>query len=217
MNLFEGYLCINLYSSQCSLTDTLYGKNKRGGSHVYVPVLRHLSYCFVGLTNHFTEFIVNSLHIPTELLNVWIFIQRTRERKGHPSRLNLSNWRLDRLVQVDVESVTTRYTLSDLNARLPAEPDITEGEIRSAVRAFPVAGRTQQFRGKFLAGFMRRFLSKLRTDLVADTPRYFSARRSVPLQLSRSNFLSDLCQHADTPTCLRAFLQDLKQSRPPSQ
>jgi hypothetical protein len=160
------------------------------------------------------ETALNSFNEAMEELNVWVFINREREKNGQASRLNLSNWNLEQLVQVDLNGVKAKYTLADLNAKLQNGTVITEAEIRARAKTLAAKDGTQLFRGKFLAEFLRLFLRDLKEDRRSDVPVHFAQKGIVPLSVSRRNLLSELCQHADTPPCLRTFLGLREGARP---
>lgn len=61
------------------------------------------------------------------------------------------------------------------------------------------------FRGKYLAELTVEFLNHLKIQ-AASGNKPFNKRRRVKIQISKANFISELSQYAETPMCLKSFL-----------
>jgi hypothetical protein len=141
------------------------------------------------------------------LLNGWVLLQR-RHEKANPgtSKANLSSISLPRTFQVGLLTCSSLYTLADIERATNTTKSFTTDEVMAAVAAIPPNERPARFRGKFQAYFLRVFLSKLCEDANVGAPELFSEKRSVALNVSDRNLVSELCQYADTPACLRGFI-----------
>jgi hypothetical protein len=149
-------------------------------------------------------------------LNAWIHLQRSNERdEGSKSQLNLDGVSFGNLFSVKINSVDKKYTIDDLVAWFPHAHHPDEDRIQEQIESFLVLkGRwTCMFRGKYLIIFLRKFLMRLVEDSNSKNNRkHFSVRSKVRLQLS-GNVISELCQYAQTPDCLKIFLENRLKSR----
>ena len=65
------------------------------------------------------------------------------------------------------------------------------------------------FRGKQHLEFFRSFLGKLKEDRCKKSAReIFKLKGNVKLNLTKANSISELSQYAETPSCLKAFLEN---------
>jgi hypothetical protein len=146
-------------------------------------------------------------------LNGWVMLQRRHEKESPgTSKANLNSISLPRYFQVGLLASTSTYTLTEIETATNATRSFTKGEAMAAVAAIPTADRSARFRGKFQAYFLRVFLSRLCEDANSRTPELFNQRRSVALNLSERNLVSELCQYAETPDSLRAFISAIPAS-----
>ena len=145
-----------------------------------------------------------------EMANAWILYHRRAERENPgSSRLNLGSLKPHQMVEVTLSSVTSLYTLFDLEAAVGNARPMVEDQIDELARTFDRESRYLTFRGKFQVSFMRAFLTRLAADANSPTPSLFPERRRVPFNVSERNFLSDLSQYAETPNSLREFVNGL--------
>ena len=113
---------------------------------------------------------------------------------------------LPALFQVGLHPSTSSYSLVEIEKTTNATKSFTKEESLASVAAIPPNDRPARFRGKFQAYFLRVFLSRLCEDENSRTPELFSEKRHVALNVSDRNLVSELCQYADTPACLRSFI-----------
>ena len=144
-------------------------------------------------------------------LNGWVILQRRHEKRNPGStKANLNSISLNRVFQVGLQASVASYTLSEIERCTNATKMFSEAEANAAATSFQKEERIHRFRGKFQAHFYRVFLSKLCDDANSTTPTLFSKKRHVPLKVSEKNMLSELCQYADTPNCLREFIFNIQ-------
>ena len=86
---------------------------------------------------------------------------------------------------------------------------MSEDELEKIVKSLTPNARRFRFRGKFLAFFFRVFLCKLANEAGRDRSKFFPDRKKVGFRPSDKNFLSELSQYAETPSCLRSFISAL--------
>lgn len=143
-------------------------------------------------------------------LNAWIFLQRSKENPG--SKINLNNKKLNRFVSISLDKVEKLYTKEDLVTLFPEAVEILDEELSAKEEEFSRCDKSNVYRGKYFVEFLRIFLDLLKADRQCSSPRYFDQKQNVKLTLSRANILSELSQYADTPECLKTFLQRLRSS-----
>jgi len=154
------------------------------------------------------EKVQSLFHNAIFFLNAWIKAHRKKERENKINRLNLNNVNIDKIVLISLENIEKQYSDDKLNILFPEASTIDQQEIQSALDSFSGKNLTYEFRGKYEAEFVRLFLIKLREDRRKNTPKIFSKRGSVKLNISRKNIISELSQYADTPDCLEIFLTE---------
>lgn len=144
-------------------------------------------------------------HDSVELLNAWIACQRDKN-----SQLNISDLSVTRFVTIDLDKITTNYTVNDLYTIFPQAPFISQEELDTKRRELQAMNRQQSFRGKFEIEFLFTFLQKLMNEANHGNYPYFTKKVKVTLTLSKRTIISDLSQYADTPNCLYNYLESLR-------
>lgn len=145
-------------------------------------------------------------------LNAWISLQRERERENPSSKLNLNNKKLNSFVSISLDKVDQIYTKEDLSSLFPESIEIGDDDLLEREEEFRIVDRVYVYRGKYLVEFLRLFLSLIKEDRHSDNPLYFKQKKNTKLLLSRANILSELSQYAETPDCLRMFLDQVRES-----
>ncbi|WP_166171574.1 DUF4435 domain-containing protein [Acinetobacter sp. SA01] len=141
--------------------------------------------------------------------NYLIFLLRQKEKDGTlKTRLNINNIEISSLVSIGLDKVDKLYDVSlpkNFFSELPEDLSI---DINSAIPHFVGKDAEIWYRGKQNLEFLRVFLTLLRQDKGKKENReIFQNRSSVKLQLTKPNAISELSQYANTPTCLKEFLQ----------
>ena len=196
------YSVENLYVTTSVFTDIL---NAEFALSKHPDDGGHFSRCVDTFSNRLKDFVDRAV-----LINSWIFAHRDHETKNKlPRGLNADLIKVGQLINVELDSVSSTYSIFDLEAATGCTSPCSEGEIEEIAKAIAPAERHAWIRGKLLSFFMREFLSKLAKDARLTSPNYFPSPRKFSLQLSSTNFLSELSQYAETPPCLEKFIQDL--------
>jgi Protein of unknown function (DUF4435) len=144
-------------------------------------------------------------HDAVELLNIWIACQRDRA-----TEINISNLSVLDFVSIELNGILLNYTIDDLIARFPTAPVLTNIELDSKKAELLSRNRQKSFRGKFEIEFLDIFLKKLSQEANKGSYPYFDCKVKVVLNLSKRTIISNLSQYADTPDCLRAYLESFK-------
>jgi hypothetical protein len=142
--------------------------------------------------------------------NLLIRELRLMEKSGDlEGRLNINNIKFEDLVKIDLESAEKVY-----NEQKPSSlfPDLERNiliNLNNSEKHFESLSGEQWFRGKQNLEFFRIFLEKLKTERCKkESPRQiFKDKGNVKLQISKGNCISELSQYADTPACLKEFLE----------
>lgn len=146
-------------------------------------------------------------------LNAWLSIQRELESQDtgqHAHKLNLANCKLNNFVDISLGGVVKKYEITDLEGYFPDSSNVLATEVEKRIVEFKKEDRQNLFRGKYLIEFLRLFLTQIRDDASLKTPKYFNQKKTIPLQFSKKNIISELSQYAITPDCLKQFLARLK-------
>ncbi|ALS32997.1 hypothetical protein PTRA_a1844 [Pseudoalteromonas translucida KMM 520] len=134
---------------------------------------------------------------------------RNMEKNGAlSSRLNINNLNISDLISVNLGSVSKEYDESKPITLFPELPENLQVSLQSSVEHFNDLCFEQWFRGKQHLEFLRVFLGRIKEDRCKKKDRtIFHAKVNVKLSLTKANCISELSQYADTPTCLKEFLE----------
>lgn len=142
-------------------------------------------------------------------LNVWIKAHRRKEKLEGWMPLNLNNVSLDKFVKIERDAIVPILSPSDIPTLFPGCYQLSADELRTADEQLPDDECHSHFRGKYELDFVHRYLSILRCDCGDRTSRFYNPGRSVKLTLSKGNLISELSNYAETPACLKSFLNEL--------
>lgn len=141
------------------------------------------------------------------LINEIYFI---RKEEGVNISLNINNLSIDDLVDVDLFSVSKNYDEFSPRSIFPDFPEGMNVSFERPKKFFAERNEEDWYRGKQNLDFLRVFLTKLKSDRVKRGEReVFSKKGKVKIQLTKSNLVSELSQYADTPACLKSFLEKI--------
>lgn len=144
-------------------------------------------------------------------LNAWIMLMRNLEKEfATHKKDSLNDIKFEKLVKIEVDNVTKLYTIEYINNLFPKRNDIPEIEVTKKVNSFSTIDCGKTFRGKYEVAFLSKFLTKLKDELCAISPKHFYKKRKIhfSLPISSSDILSQFSQYADTPQCLRDYLKN---------
>jgi len=159
---------------------------------------------------------LDSFNSATRLLNGWLRGQRMLEAQvaatpgGEIRALNLRDVKVWEFVDFGIPTCNPKYTIASLDMRFgrvtsPAD----EATIWAWVNDFDAVEAVSCHRGKFLMQFFVKFLARLAEDLNRAAPALMADHKSVNLSVHPSNAISQFSQYAETPSCLRSFLEGL--------
>ncbi len=137
---------------------------------------------------------------------------RAIERSGTPSvRLNINNVSIDDLVSVELSGVLKNYNENFPKSIFPELPEGLQVSMDSSKEYFAERHEEMWFRGKQNLEFYRIFVGRIKQDRCKKNGRQiFKNKGNVKLQLTKANAISELSQYAETPQCLRDFLQNFQ-------
>lgn len=144
-------------------------------------------------------------------LNAWLHAERTLERTIGSRQLDINGLDVRKLVKVDLNEVQKNYSWTSVQAETSNAHVVTEEQVALSDLLLEGEDRASAFRGKWVLSLFVVLLRDLITDANSRPPALFSQHRNVRLNVS-GNVLSDLCQYAETPPCLRDFLLQHKQT-----
>ncbi|MUK42438.1 DUF4435 domain-containing protein [Aliivibrio fischeri] len=134
---------------------------------------------------------------------------RDKEEKGEiEGNLNINNLVIDDLVSINIGSVKKKFNESVPNSIFPELPSDLAISLSDSEEYFKGRCSEKWFRGKQHLEFFRSFLIKLKEDRGNKAVRkIFNKKGKVKLNLTKANSISELSQYADTPNCLKQFLE----------
>lgn len=140
--------------------------------------------------------------------NYLVYSLKTMESLAQSgSKLHLDQIKFEDLVTVDLEFTSKLYDESKPYSIIPTLEKTLTVDLDDSKKKFEGVSHELYFRGKQHLEFFRIYLSNLKIDRCKRNDRViFSKRGNVKLQLTKANILSELSQYADTPSCLRKFL-----------
>ncbi|APF78967.1 DUF4435 domain-containing protein [Vibrio cholerae] len=122
--------------------------------------------------------------------------------------LNINNIKLEYLVKINLESVEKVYNERNPKLLFPDLADDFHVDLEPSEMYFNNLPGELWFRGKQNLEFFRVFLENIKAERCKKSSRkIFQSRGNVKLQISKSNCISELSQYADTPPCLKNFLE----------
>ena len=154
-----------------------------------------------------------------QYFNYYAKAHRIMERDDKKSKkLNINNVKIADLACIDLHQVSINYDASRPELLFKDGKDLViEPDALCEARAtLPRQEWERQFRGKQQLEFLRIYLTKLKADRCSENPAFFSNRGNVKLGLSKENCISELSQYAETPPCLREFLEKFAHKSSPS-
>ncbi|WP_409524485.1 DUF4435 domain-containing protein [Nitrincola sp. MINF-07-Sa-05] len=134
---------------------------------------------------------------------------RLMERRGEiEGRLNINNVKFEDLVRIDLEVVEKVYDEKNPKSLFPDFREEFAVELENSEQYFENLSGELWFRGKQNLEFFRVFLEKIKAERCRkDSRKIFKDKGNVKLQISKGNCISELSQYADTPPCLRDYLE----------
>ena len=135
-------------------------------------------------------------------VNAWIALAI---RCGHEAKLNLSNMKVDRFVDVELTRVSLKPEAAEVSELFPDCHPVDPNGFKDQLNSFASVEPSCVFRGKFEIQFMIRILRLIKEDITSHQPRFFSQRQRVLLNISDNN-LSELSQYAETPDSLKEYI-----------
>ncbi len=141
---------------------------------------------------------------------------RIMENRGElNAKLNINNINFDTLIQVELDSSRKVYDESNPITFFPNLPKNLTIDTTNSKIHFSNLNPELWYRGKQHLEFFRIIVSQLKNDRCRKTKRrIFKEKGNVKLQLTKANCISELSQYADTPSCLKYFLNNRKVLKP---
>lgn len=134
---------------------------------------------------------------------------RLMEKCGYlEGRLNINNLKFEDLIRIDLNVAEKVYDEKNPKSIFPELDEEISVNLSNSEQYFSNISGELWFRGKQNLEFFRVFLTKIKADRSSkDSRQIFKDKGNVKLQISKGNFISELSQYADTPQCLKEFLE----------
>lgn len=137
---------------------------------------------------------------------------RIMEQKGVlTAKLNINNINFDNLIIVNLNSSVKCFDENNPSSIFPGLSADLKIDLSESENFFSDLEPELVYRGKQHLEFMRIYISRLKKDRCKKVNReVFQKKGNVRLQLTKANSISELSQYADTPNCLKVFLENQK-------
>lgn len=135
-------------------------------------------------------------------------IRRLENENKLKTKLNINNLSIEKLITIRLGKASKIYNENNPKEIFPELPDNKKISLQASQEYFNDLSEELWFRGKQHIDFLRIFLSHLKTDRSSKKARIvFKDKGKVRLNLTKANTISELSQYAETPYCLRKFLE----------
>ncbi|QTH73004.1 DUF4435 domain-containing protein [Pseudoalteromonas xiamenensis] len=205
----------DIYTTPCYSVENLYVTDSAFArvlsSEFGVSETNDENMCFEACMSKYRD--IKSQYINAiEGFNLLIREIRLMERTGDlVGRLNINNVSIDDLISIGFSGITKVYAELSPNTIFPELAEGLEINLEKSKEYFKDKNGEFWYRGKQNLDFFRIFLSKLKKDRCSKEGReIFQNKGNVKLQLTKSNVISELSQYAETPECLRVFLESFE-------
>ncbi|MFW6496689.1 DUF4435 domain-containing protein [Acinetobacter baumannii] len=165
--------------------------------------------CYSNAINSFKKVKIDFINAITDFNNLIYFLRKKEVAGELHTNLNINNIDIDDLVGINLEGVEKKYNIREYRNIFPELPENLQIDLNYSIDYFQDKCKEKYFRGKQNLEFLRVFLTALKQDRGKKTDRkIFCEKGRVKLQLSKANIVSELSQYADTPVCLKEFLEN---------
>lgn len=161
--------------------------------------------------------IQNEFYNDTLILNSWLACQTAqREEFCLCTKLKIDNKLrayFSDLISPNLEYIGDFEDLQDkekIEQIFSESPSISTEVLQERTHEFKELNATQRFRGKFELKLFVQFLNRLQDEIGKKNSVLFSNKRTCSLRFELATILTTLTQDANTPECLIAFLDEIK-------
>jgi len=158
-------------------------------------------------TDRLAEFLEGIL-----VFNCWVKAHGIMRRDDRSVKnLNVNNIKTKDLIRINIDKSSVVYDLKNPFSVFKnlSGFNFCQNALREASESFQNCDRLNSFRGKQQIDFIREIVLKLKNDRTSKVPVVFSEKGNVSISISKDNAISELSQYADTPTCLKSFLEKI--------
>lgn len=142
----------------------------------------------------------------TMLFNAWYAALKSKKiKEGHKStNVSLEDKIPKEFVCIKIGSISSNYTLDEINKRFPDAIQITEDEVMEEVKKIQESNVYDKLRGKFQFSFLYNFLRFVIDDA---NGRKSIIKKRTKFNVDKANMYAQLSQYAVTPKILVDYLK----------
>jgi len=140
--------------------------------------------------------------------NVWAKTNYIMANNGAtPLKMSIKSIKTDELTKITLEKVEANYDCNDISSVFAhlKNSDLCSSALLESRTQLSNQDPALSYRGKNCADFMRHFLLGIKSDINSITFKE-GEKPKIRINFSKDNFLSEVSQYADTPSCLIHFL-----------
>lgn len=157
--------------------------------------------------------LLKEFHSKTLFFNAWLACQNDmRIEKNEKRRLHIDSKikkYFKSIISRDLNSISDfedLNNLKELHILFPEAYKIDVKQIQSKIKDFEKLDGRKYYRGKFELKFLISFIDRLKNELGKKDSLIFSKRYKINLITEYSTAISILSQYAETPECLKDYL-----------
>lgn len=145
-------------------------------------------------------------HKSTSLFNVWYYtIKKKAKKKNLQLNVTLDDKFPKGFLITRLGEVKSNYDLNKINKLYPDALNISEKELNNSLKNFYDKEPLRKHRGKYEIEFIIKFLNLLIEDCnVTKT----ILNKKTKFKIDSALILTQLCQYAETPSCLKDYLKN---------
>ncbi len=151
----------------------------------------------------------NEFHDTTLLFNAWYACLKVKALKeGVSTNVNLDNKLPKGFVVIRIEGISQNYDLDKIDETFTNSLAYDKQELQEKIEEFKQVDKRKVFRGKYEIEFVYEIIKALINDANDKKLKKYLKKRTK-LNLDKAQIISQLSQYAETPDCLKEFINNL--------
>lgn len=139
--------------------------------------------------------------------NIWAKTNYIMNKSSPPLKMSIKSIKTNDLLDINLESINSKYDPDDISSVFPhlKNSELCQLSYHDAKLKLSDQDPKLSFRGKNCSDFMRLYLLAIKSEI--QTLEFKKNEKpTIRINFSKDNFLSEISQYADTPSCLIQFL-----------
>lgn len=139
--------------------------------------------------------------------NIWAKTNYMMGKNGAPLKMSIKSIKTNDLLDITIDRVKANYDPHDISSVFEHlnNSDLCTTSYQESASKLAEQNPELSYRGKNCADFMRLYLLAIKSEIHTLQFRA-NEKPTIRINFSKDNFLSEVSQYADTPSCLVRFL-----------